>query len=558
MAKKVRTLLRVSSKQQLHDDDIPIQRAEVQRYIAMHKDWIFDKEYIERAISAYKNSAEDRDILQDILEDAKKGEFDILLAYMSDRIGRQEEYAFYVAALNKLGVEVWTINDGQLKTEDHVDKLITYIKFWQNEGESKKTSQRVHDAQIEMVKAGKFVGGRAPYGYQLVNSGEISNHGRMLKKLEIIEEQAEIVRKIYSLAIHQGYGYEKIAKQLNKEGIPAPSLPQWKGGTIRSILTNPIYMGHYAINRRKTMYNKQRLDRKDWILSENQIPEIVIVSKQEWEKAQQIRESRKNRLEESKQKSFEAFEEQYNVPFSSSGKLPLLGLCYCGYCGKRLKNSSYINRWTTKDGEKKVSYAGRYSCPEKCEERASYSQDYLESMVFSIVETYMENLKAVDISEEIKTMQKQLNASVEKELQGVVREIKKLKGDIETLEEKIPEAIRGDYYFSIEKLSSMIKEKEQRIQELTEQEQQVRERVQQNKFASKDLEKFISMIPNWKEEFANADIPTQKMLLSSLIDRIEVKDMDIRIKFKIRLEDFLNLAVDEQKHHETMHGVVPR
>ena len=45
--KRVRTLLRVSSKQQLHDDDIPIQRAEVNDYITKQPDWELDKEYIE-------------------------------------------------------------------------------------------------------------------------------------------------------------------------------------------------------------------------------------------------------------------------------------------------------------------------------------------------------------------------------------------------------------------------------------------------------------------------------------------------------------------------------
>ena len=51
MSKTVRTLLRVSSKQQLHDDDIPVQRAEVEQFINQHPDWEFDKEYIEKAIS---------------------------------------------------------------------------------------------------------------------------------------------------------------------------------------------------------------------------------------------------------------------------------------------------------------------------------------------------------------------------------------------------------------------------------------------------------------------------------------------------------------------------
>ena len=136
--KRVRTLLRVSSRQQLHDDDIPIQRAEADQFIKKQKGWVFDKEYIEKAVSAYKNGVEDREVLQEILEDAKNKEFDVLLAYMSDRIGRQEEYSAYVATLNNLGIEVWTIKDGQLKTEEHIDKLLNYIRFWQNEGESKK------------------------------------------------------------------------------------------------------------------------------------------------------------------------------------------------------------------------------------------------------------------------------------------------------------------------------------------------------------------------------------------------------------------------------------
>ena len=120
MSKKVRTLLRVSSRQQLHENDIPIQRAEAKAYIEGKPDWIFDGEYMEKAVSAYKNSVEDREVLLRILEDAKKRQFQVLLAYMSDRIGRKEEYSTYVAALNRLGVEVWTIKDGQLKTEEHI------------------------------------------------------------------------------------------------------------------------------------------------------------------------------------------------------------------------------------------------------------------------------------------------------------------------------------------------------------------------------------------------------------------------------------------------------
>lgn len=539
MPKKVRTLLRVSSKQQLHDDDIPVQRAEAKQYIAKRSDWEFDREYIEKAVSAYKNHVEEREVLQEILSDAREHQFDVLLTYMSDRIGRQEEYSFYVATLNQLGIEVWTIKDGQLKTEEHIDKLLNYIRFWQNEGESKKTSMRVKDTQKELVKSGKFVGGKAPYGYQLVPSGMVSNHGRLLKKLEIVEENAQVVRLIYSLAVGYGMGYEKIAKELNARNIPAITTDKWKIGTIRSILTNPVYMGYLAINRRINHNGFIRLDRKDWIYSEEQIPELVIVSQQTWEKAQEIREARKNKINASKKVSAEEYEAQYNVPFSTKGELALIGLAACGYCGKRLKNGSYYNHWTTKAGEKKTSYAGRYVCPSKCEERSCYPQSYLEGIVFGVVETYMEHLKSIDITEEIEKMQSQQRQNIEKELETIHKKQRALKTDIQTLEEKIPEAIRGEYYFSAEKLSVMIKEKEQEAETLEKEAEQTKNRLSQVVNQNSDMEKFITMVPNWKEEFQNADTQTKKMLLSSLIDKIEVKNNDIHIKFKIRLEDFI-------------------
>ena len=51
-------------------------------------------------------------------------------------------------------------------------------------------------------------------------------------------------------------------------------------------------------------YGYARQDRKDWIYSEEQNPDLVIVSKEEWEKAQEIREARKNKMNASKEKSF--------------------------------------------------------------------------------------------------------------------------------------------------------------------------------------------------------------------------------------------------------------
>lgn len=538
MSKKVRTLLRVSSRQQLHDDDIPIQRAEAEQFISKHADWIFDKEYLEKGISAYHNGVEDREVLQEIMQDAKKGDFDILLAYMSDRIGRQEEYSFYVAELNRLGIEVWTIKDGQLKTEEHIDKLLNYIRFWQNEGESKKTGMRVHDTMVEMVKEGKFVGGKAPYGYKLVLSGEISNHGRALHKLLIVPEQAEIVRMIFSYAVNKGMGFQKIAKTLNETEIPAPTTSEWKSGTIRSILMNPVYMGYVAYNRRKSgRENYTHLDRRDWTYAKEQNPDLMIVSQEVWERAQEIREARKKKINESKQATNEMYMEQYHVPFSTRGRLALTGLVCCGYCGAKLKNTGYANHWTCKTtGEKKVSYVGRYGCPNQCKQRSSYSQDYLESIVFSGAEDYLDHLKKIDIRTEIEEMQQQQSKNIHREMKDLDKELQGLDIDICTLEDKLPEAIRGEFAFSADKLSSMIGEKETRKKELEKVRSRLQAQLEELLIKQEDMKQFIELIPNWRELFEESDVPTKRMLLSTLIDRIIVTDDEINIKFKISLD----------------------
>ncbi len=540
MCKKVRTLLRVSSRQQLHDDDIPVQRAEAAQYIAGRPDWVFDKEYIEKAVSGYKNNVKERAVLQEILADARTHAFDVLLAYMSDRIGRQEEYSFYVAALNRLGIEVWTIKDGQLKTEEHVDKLLNYIRFWQNEGESKKTGMRVRDTQRELVKAGKFVGGRAPYGYRLIASGMVSNHGRLLKKLEIVEEKAQVVRQIYHLAVYQGLGYAKIARHLNEQAIPAVTAGEWKAGTIRSILTNPVYMGYLAFNRRVSADRQggyTRQDRKEWIYSDRQIEELVIVPPQVWERAQEIREARKERLGAAKKNPLEAYARGDQVPFCTGGKLALTGLAVCGYCGKRLKNGSYCNHWTTKAGEKKSAYTGRYVCPQRCEKRSCYSQNYLEGIVFEAVENCMEHLKAVDVAKELQCRKDGRRKRLQRELEDLQKRQRALRLDLQTLEEKIPEALRGTCCFSTQKLSGMIVENERKQEELTKREQEIRQKLTRMSEMSGCREPASIARPDWKTVWKDADTQTKKMLLSALIGEICVREDEIRIRLKVRPGD---------------------
>ena len=316
---------------------------------------------------------------------------------------------------------------------------------------------------------------------------------------------------------------------------PCPS-----GKQTNDVIMN--YMGYIAYNRRKNGHaNSTRLDRKEWTYAREQNPEIAIVSQELWERAQEIREARKNKINAARQATNELYMEQYNVPFSTRGRLALTGMVYCGYCGKRLKNTGYANHWTCKKtGEKKVSYVGRYGCPNGCKPRSTYSQEYLESIVFATVETYLENLKKIDISKELEEMQTQQGKTIKREIKDLEKEIKNLLADIETLEEKLPEAIRGEFAFSVDKLSAIISDKESLKKEKEIQKKSLQKQLEEISLQSNELMTFVEAMPKWNEIFSQADVQTKQMILSTLIDKIIVKDDDITIKFKIRLDNFLD------------------
>ena len=90
--KRVYTLYRVSTLKQVDivKNDIPMQKISCHEFADRQGDWQIVKEYEEKGISGSKVSAEKRDAIQDLKEAAQKKEFDVLLVFMFDRLGRIE------------------------------------------------------------------------------------------------------------------------------------------------------------------------------------------------------------------------------------------------------------------------------------------------------------------------------------------------------------------------------------------------------------------------------------------------------------------------------------
>ena len=113
--KRVYCLYRVSTAQQVDvvKDDIPMQRIACHDFAA-RMGWTILVEKEEKGISGFKVSAEKRDAIQELKEAALHKEFDVLLVFMFDRLGRIEnETPFVLEWFADHGIEVWSVNEGQ-------------------------------------------------------------------------------------------------------------------------------------------------------------------------------------------------------------------------------------------------------------------------------------------------------------------------------------------------------------------------------------------------------------------------------------------------------------
>ena len=202
--KRVFCLYRVSTPSQLDrqtmenaENDIPMQKRACEEF-SEKMGWEIVGSRSEKGVSGYKVSANDRDAIIELREAATNKEFDVLLVYMFDRLGRKEdETPFIVQWFINNGIEVWSTVEGQQKIEQHVDKLLNYIRFWQAQGESEKTSARVKTAQAQMIQDGIFRGGTVPFGYHLVHNGRTNKKGYPLGDLTINEQEAVVVKAIF-------------------------------------------------------------------------------------------------------------------------------------------------------------------------------------------------------------------------------------------------------------------------------------------------------------------------------------------------------------------------
>ena len=519
--KRVHCLYRVSTKKQMDktdENDIPMQRTACQEFANRNR-WEITKELLEKGVSGFKVSASKRDPIQDLKAAAEKGEFDILLVYMFDRIGRiDDETPFVVEWFVQHGIEVWSVKEGEQRFDSHVDKLTNYIRFWQANGESRKTSMRVKDCLLQMTQKGVYTGGVTSFGYMTVPSGRFNKRGKELLDLVVDPSEAPIVRLIFEKSVREGYGSHRLSAMLNEMGIKTHNGSKFQCNTVNRILKNRMYCGYYISGD----------------ISSPHLLHLQIINEELFEQAQRIREQRAKKNEAKTQ-----------IAQNTKGSTLLSGNIYCAYCGSHLIATSYVDTYIRKDGSKYEVRKHRYICCHKarhrgeCDGQTGYLSNRIDGAVDTIVREYLARIKttAKDIALE-KRYQTEI-AEMRTQQKVAEQENRMLKERLAQLSTEISKSLTGDSSFTPDMLSMAIDSARAELQDNEDKLVQLNYGVNNSQGAMKKLDFSYEQFRDWAEEFEDANLEQRKMIMGQLISDINVsRGYALEISLDMNYEQF--------------------
>ena len=283
--------------------------------LAARPEWTLVGQYIDEGITG--TSAEKRPEFMRMIEDAKKGQFDMIITREVSRFARNTvDTLQYTRLLRDHGVEVFFINDN-IKTFDCDGELRLTIMATLAQDESRKTSLRVKSGQQTSMNNGVVYG-----------NGNILGYDRVGKEMVINPEQAKTVRLIYDLYL-EGYGLEKIKDELERRGYKtSQGKSLWYPTVISHVLKNSFYCGIMTYHKEYTPdYLKQKKVKNygEMEFTRVQGTHEPIVTVEEFERVQRIMETKRTKIK------------NLNSGRRSKGKKPhssvwgKLLVCECGH-----------------------------------------------------------------------------------------------------------------------------------------------------------------------------------------------------------------------------------
>ena len=546
---KVYTYKRVSTAMQIDGYSLDAQRSRMKAY-ADFNDYEIVGEYEDAGKSG--KSIEGRMQFRQMMEDVKSGKDNIsyVLVFKLSRFGRNAaDVLSTLQVMQDFGVNLICVEDGIDSSKD-AGKLMISVLSAVAEIERENIRVQTMEGRIQKAREGKWNGGFAPYGYQLVNG-----------KLEINEEEAVAIRTIYDQYVNTDIGSNGISKYLENHGIRKIQRqngknPLFDAHLVRLILKNPVYCGKIAYGRRKT--EKVHGTRNEYHLVEQENFLLVdglheaIIPEDVWNAAQEKLIAQAKKYE--------------HVNKGKNERTHLLsGIVKCPICGAGMYGNKSIKY--KKDGTKYKDFF-YYGCKHrgmqrghKCNYRKQIREELLDDAVAEVIVKLVSNPHFAAMMQE-KINMKVDTTAIDQEITNYEKQLRQDYAIKSKLIEEIDNLNPDDRHYIRRKadLDDRLYRMYDKIEELESQLMDARAKktsIEAEKITGDNIYKVLIYFD--KLYFAMNDME-RRQLIEALIAEIQIYEerkpngqwlKSIRFKLPI-IENDLSIGLDNGEHVETV------
>lgn len=507
--KKCYIYTRVSTAMQVDGFSLDAQKNSILRYVR-YRDMEVCGEYSDEGKSG-KNT-QGRPQFMQMMEDIQTGKdnVDYVVVFKLSRFGRNAaDILTNLQLMQDYGVNL-ACSDDDIDSAKAGGKLIITILSAVSEVERENILIQTMEGRNQKAREGRWNGGFAPYGYDLVDG-----------ELVINEEDAEIIRLIYDKYINTDMGGLGVAKFLNDNGYKKKvrqknHLEGFSGDFVKDVLDNPVYCGKIAYGRRKTekisgSRNETHIVKQDEFDVYDGIHEAII-SEEDWNRAHEKR-LRDNYLRE----KIHSLDHEH----------ALSGILICPGCGAKMYGN--VNRKKKKDGtlyKDNFFYRcknSRSQTGHKCELNRQYGQDTINDAVAEVLAKCTRNPKFADMMEEI------LDTSVDIEkINEEIAKFKKQKVQAEGAQRKIHKQMDTlditDKYYEKKYDDLVLRDNElyQIIGELEEEIETLQTRIDNIQNNKLNKEAIFKLMDHFSETYPLMSYAEKKMYFQLFIDSVEI------------------------------------
>lgn len=198
--------------------------------------WEVNPQYLIREVCS--GLTMERPELTRLRESVRRKEIDGVIVYSTDRLSRDPVHLLIlVEEFEKKGAKLVFVTEPLDNTLE--GQLLGFVKGWASKVEAVKIRERTMRGRMYRAREGRQPGGRALYGYSLVEGNHIIN-----------EDEAKVVQMVFGFLANDGMTLRGIQKKLNGMGIPTRNgTTFWQHSVLHRIVRERAYTGEWYYNK---------------------------------------------------------------------------------------------------------------------------------------------------------------------------------------------------------------------------------------------------------------------------------------------------------------------